>query len=47
MAETLGCTVNELLTRISSEELTEWMAYKNIKIEEENDRIRKQNASNK
>jgi hypothetical protein len=40
----LGCTVNELLTRISSEELTEWMAYKTITRAEENERIRKQNG---
>ena len=27
MARTLGCTVRELLTRIDSRELTEWLAY--------------------
>jgi hypothetical protein len=36
-----------MLQRISSEELTEWNAYENIKQEEENEKIRKQNAENK
>lgn len=27
LALALGCTVRELLSRLSSEELTEWMAY--------------------
>ena len=30
LAEVLGCTVAELLERISSRELTEWVAYYRI-----------------
>ena len=34
LAERLGCTVAELLARISSRELTEWMAYMRMEAKE-------------
>jgi hypothetical protein len=34
LAERLGCTVNELLDRISGDELTEWMALWKIRAAE-------------
>ncbi|WP_202078278.1 hypothetical protein [Caldalkalibacillus salinus] len=30
----MGCTVHDLLERVSSQELTEWMAFYKIKAEE-------------
>lgn len=35
LAESFGCTVNELLERITSYELCEWIAFYKIKEEEE------------
>lgn len=35
IAERVGCTVDELLDRISSKEITEWIAYFKIRQEEE------------
>jgi len=42
LAERLGCTVSELLVNISSEELTEWIAYFKILNEEQKEEERKQ-----
>jgi hypothetical protein len=35
LAEKLGCTVGELLSRISSSEITEWVAHLSLMNEEE------------
>lgn len=47
MAEKFGCTVEELLERISSEELTEWIAYYQIKIDEAKKEQKKLEAEKK
>jgi len=45
LAETLGMTVAELLHNISSEELSYWMAYYNIKRQEEEAAQKKANKA--
>jgi len=47
MAECFGCTVDELLNRISSFELSEWMAYYVLKRKEEEKNEKKLKSKSK